>query len=149
MSTTDTPAGAISNDQPSEADVDLVTCSVTEDCAKGAADLDSSTADTTSKKRPPRMARSAHPSAPPHQPGSGAVASEAKADSPRGPSKLDQVQVMLLGPNGATIAEIMAITGWQQHSVRGAMAGALKKRGLIITSNKLDGARRYVASKPA
>ena len=32
------------------------------------------------------------------------------------------------GPEGATIAEIVAVTGWQPHTVRGALAGALKKR---------------------
>jgi hypothetical protein len=40
-------------------------------------------------------------------------------------------------------------TGWQQHSVRGALAGALKKRGLAITSEKVDGVRRYRAAVPA
>lgn len=65
------------------------------------------------------------------------------------PSKLDQVEQLLLTPSGTTIAETMAATGWQQHSVRGAMAGALKKRGLIITTEKTDGVRRYRASKGA
>ncbi len=65
------------------------------------------------------------------------------------PSKLDQVEALLLAPTGTTIAEIIAATGWQQHSVRGAMAGALKKRGLTITSEKVDGPRCYRASKPA
>ena len=65
------------------------------------------------------------------------------------PSKLDQVEALLLAPTGTTVAEIMTATGWQQHSVRGAMAGALKKRGLTITSEKTDGLRRYHASKPA
>jgi hypothetical protein len=64
-------------------------------------------------------------------------------------SKLDQVQALLLAPGGATIAEVMAATGWQQHSVRGAIAGALKKRGLMISSEKIDGVRRYRASLPA
>jgi hypothetical protein len=40
---------------------------------------------------------------------------------------------------------MMTATGWQQHSVRGAMAGALKKRGLSINSEKTDGVRRYRA----
>ena len=65
------------------------------------------------------------------------------------PSKLDQVEALLLAPTGTSIAEIIAATGWQQHSVRGAMAGALKKRGLTITSDKVDGPRCYRASKPA
>ena len=67
----------------------------------------------------------------------------------KSPSKLDQVEALLLTPTGTTIADIMAATGWQQHSVRGAMAGALKKRGLMITSDKVDRLRRYRASKPA
>ena len=37
----------------------------------------------------------------------------------------------------------MAATGWQSHTVRGAMAGALKKKlGLTIDSEKVDGRGR-------
>lgn len=66
--------------------------------------------------------------------------------STKTPSKLDQVEALLRANTGASIAEIMAATGWQQHSVRGAMAGAIKKRGLVIISDKVDGTRRYRAS---
>ena len=59
-------------------------------------------------------------------------------------SKLDTLQALLTRTEGASIAEMMAATGWQQHSVRGALAGALKKR-LTITSAKADGERRYRA----
>jgi hypothetical protein len=46
---------------------------------------------------------------------------------------------MLKRPEGATIDEIVTATGWQYHTVRGAMAGALKKKlGLTITSEKDD-----------
>ncbi len=58
---------------------------------------------------------------------------------------------LLKRKKGATIEEIVAATGWQPHSVRGAISGALKKKlGLMVTSEKLgDGPRRYriVASK--
>lgn len=65
-------------------------------------------------------------------------------------SRLDQLEALLMREHGATIAEMVDATGWQQHSVRGAMAGALKKkRGLVITSEKIGGVRRYRASKPA
>jgi hypothetical protein len=67
----------------------------------------------------------------------------------RTPSKLDQVEALLLEVDGASIAELMLATGWQQHSVRGALAGALTKRGLTITSDKVDGVRRYRAGPPA
>ncbi|MFN3994688.1 MAG: DUF3489 domain-containing protein [Tabrizicola flagellatus] len=50
---------------------------------------------------------------------------------------------MLRAPEGATIEEIMAATGWQSHTVRGAMAGALKKKlGLEVTSEKVEGRGR-------
>lgn len=44
---------------------------------------------------------------------------------------------MLRAPEGATLDVIVAATGWQKHTARGAMAGALKKRlGLTITSEQ-------------
>lgn len=59
-------------------------------------------------------------------------------------SKLDAIVAALRKPTGASIAQLQAITGWQPHSVRGAISGALKKqRGLTITSTKADGQRRY------
>ena len=67
----------------------------------------------------------------------------------RAPTRLDQLTTLLQMPDGATIAELAAATGWQQHSVRGAIAGALSKRGLVIVSDKVVGVRRYHASTPA
>jgi DNA-binding MarR family transcriptional regulator len=52
---------------------------------------------------------------------------------------------LLKRKKGATIEEIVEATGWQPHSVRGAISGALKKKlGLAVTSEKpSDGPRRY------
>lgn len=61
----------------------------------------------------------------------------------KAPSKLDTLEKLLGRKNGASIADMTKATGWQQHSVRGAMAGALKKRGHTIISEKTDGLRRY------
>ena len=59
-------------------------------------------------------------------------------------SKLDQIQSALTMPDGATLATLMEMTGWQAHSVRGALAGALKvKRKLAIGSELRDGVRFY------
>jgi Protein of unknown function (DUF3489) len=56
---------------------------------------------------------------------------------PRKSSKEAMLIEMLRRPEGATIAQIMAATGWQAHTCRGAFAGALKKkRGLIVNSQK-------------
>ncbi len=50
---------------------------------------------------------------------------------------------MLRAPDGATIAEITTTTGWQAHTVRGAIAGALKKKlGLDVSSEKVEGRGR-------
>ena len=44
---------------------------------------------------------------------------------------------MLRAPEGATLDEIVAATGWQKHTARGALSGAIKKRlGLTITSEQ-------------
>jgi hypothetical protein len=51
---------------------------------------------------------------------------------------------MLRRKQGATIPQIVDALGWQPHTVRGAFAGALKKkRGLTVTSEKVDGTRVY------
>ncbi len=47
---------------------------------------------------------------------------------------------MLRRPNGATIEQMSAKTGWQAHSVRGAISGTLKKKlGLPVTSETVEG----------
>ena len=51
---------------------------------------------------------------------------------------------MLQSPAGATIAAMMKATGWQQHSVRGFLAGVVRKRlKLKLGSKKVDGERVY------
>ena len=51
---------------------------------------------------------------------------------------------LLLRPEGARIDELMAATGWQAHSVRGALSGAIKKNlALSVISEKTDGVRTY------
>ena len=58
-------------------------------------------------------------------------------------SKQATVIRMLQQPEGATITQIMAVTGWQAHTVRGTFAGALKKKlGLTLVSDKPQGGDR-------
>jgi len=59
-------------------------------------------------------------------------------------SKQSRVVAMLQSPAGTTIAAMMKATGWQQHSVRGFLAGVVRKRlNLKLGSKKLDGQRVY------
>jgi hypothetical protein len=59
------------------------------------------------------------------------------------PNKTEKIIALLRRPNGARIAELCKATGWQPHSVRGALAGTLKKKRLKITSLKIEGIRTY------
>ena len=61
-------------------------------------------------------------------------------------SKAAAVISLLNRDGGATLEQMMEATGWQKHSVRGFMAGALKKRhGVAVQSAKIDGVRTYRA----
>jgi hypothetical protein len=77
----------------------------------------------------------------------GATAS--KVPTPRAGTKQAMLITLLRAPDGATMDEIVAATGWLAHTARGAMSGALgKKLGLVVTSEK-DAARGRVYRLPA
>lgn len=59
-------------------------------------------------------------------------------------SKISQVVALLRRPEGATAAQIMEATGWQAHSVRGAIAGQIRKKlGLAVATEKVEGLTVY------
>ncbi len=71
------------------------------------------------------------------------AAAKPRASKTREGTKQAAMIAMLRQPDGATVDEIAAATGWQRHTVRGAMAGALKKKlGLTIESSKVEGRGR-------
>jgi len=97
---------------------------------KGAPAKGKATKKTTPAKNAPKAKKAAKP---------------AKAESgPREGSKTAQVIAMLQRKNGATLTEIMESMGWLRHTVRGFMAGAMKKAGYTVESFKSDkGERTY------
>ncbi len=59
-------------------------------------------------------------------------------------TKHARILAMLRTPTGATIAQIMTATEWQQHSVRGFLAGVVRKKlGLNLVSESTDKGRVY------
>lgn len=59
-------------------------------------------------------------------------------------NKTEAIIALLRRPKGAALAELCKATGWQAHSVRGAISGTLKtKLGLKVVSAKIDGVRTY------
>ena len=64
--------------------------------------------------------------------------------STRPDTKHARILAMLRTPAGATIAAIMTATEWQQHSVRGFLAGVVRKKlGLNLVSESTDKGRVY------
>ena len=70
-----------------------------------------------------------------------------KADEPKVErvTKQERLLTLLSQAEGASIEEMMQATDWQQHSVRGFLAGTVKKKlGFSLTTSKAaDGVRRY------
>ena len=64
-------------------------------------------------------------------------------------TKTDQVLQLLKRSKGASVPDLMKATGWQAHSIRGFLSGAVKKKmGLTVVSEKdAKGVRRYRIAK--
>jgi hypothetical protein len=97
-------------------------------------------AKTKSSERPGRAKRSSTKKA-------AALSAKATKASPsrRKPdSKQDQILALLRQPGGATLDVLVKATGWQKHSVRGFLAGTVRKKlKLPLLSEKIDGIRTY------
>lgn len=66
---------------------------------------------------------------------------------PKQPSKQGRLTAMLVRDEGATLDAMVEATGWLKHTVRAALTG-LKKKGFVISSDKVDGLRTYRAVAP-
>jgi len=62
----------------------------------------------------------------------------------RSETKRARILAMLRAPSGVTINAMMHATGWQQHSVRGFLAGVVRKKlGFNLVSAATEGGRFY------
>jgi len=70
--------------------------------------------------------------------------SKVKTPPARAASKQSQLIALLQSPTGATIEQMTRATGWQPHTVRGTISGALRKRlGLQVVCGGEAGAGVY------
>lgn len=67
--------------------------------------------------------------------------------SAKPPSKQQQLASMLVRDEGATLDQMIAVTGWLAHTTRAALTG-LKKKGYVLSSDKFGGVRTYRAVAP-
>ena len=65
----------------------------------------------------------------------------------KAPSKQQQLAALVTRDEGATLEQMIAATGWLPHTTRAALTG-LKKKGFVISSDKVDGVRTYRAVAP-
>jgi hypothetical protein len=73
-----------------------------------------------------------------------AKATKASSDQVKPDSKQDKIVDLLQRPNGATLDALVKETQWQKHSVRGFLAGTVRKKlKLPLLSEKIDGVRTY------
>jgi len=92
-------------------------------------------------KKPPKRASVKSLKAPREKETSPPSAGDAQVEA----TKQERMLSLLSRPEGASVAEMMQATSWQQHSVRGFLAGTVKKKlGFSLTSSKAtDDVRRY------
>ena len=71
------------------------------------------------------------------------------ASEPAKQTKKDQLITLLRREDGASVAEMIEVTGWLPHTTRAMLTG-LRKKGFTLDKQKVDGTTRYaISGEPA
>jgi hypothetical protein len=81
------------------------------------------------------------------KPTAGSNSQAAPEGEPKATTKQQQLAALVVRDEGATLDQMIAATGWLPHTTRAALTG-LKKKGYVISSDKVDGIRTYRAMAP-
>src|SRR5262249_35151847 len=96
------------------------------------------------KKKAHRKSRAQAPKTMKYKRERGAPVGQVRPQTSRPESKQARIIAMLRAPSGATIEALMRVTGWQPHSVRGFLAGVIRKKlGLNLVSTAANNGRLY------
>lgn len=105
----------------------------------------SSPSSKTSSAKPARAASGTRTKAAPSSRPAVKKAKPAPAQTPEiTTTKQSQLVTLLRSAAGASMEQMMALTGWQSHTVRGMLSGSLRKRlGLDVQCQRVDGVHLY------
>jgi hypothetical protein len=78
---------------------------------------------------------------------SASPAPEALSTATKPVSKQQQLAALVVRDEGATLEQMIAMTGWLPHTARAALTG-LRKKGYVLSSDRVDGVRTYRAVAP-
>jgi hypothetical protein len=99
---------------------------------------------TSARRQPGKAARQSSASRKARTKGRGSQPHQSASAPQSRPSKQAEVIALLRRPEGVTVAEVVAATGWQPHTVRGLFSGTLKKKlGLALGSSREERGRIY------
>ena len=144
---TQKPTSAPNPNEPAVSDPTPIAIGTTDDVIAVGADDGTTMAATAAAQLTPASAAATIASAELTSAGPAPTPEPAAPAAAKPPSKAQQLAALVVREEGATLDQMVAAIGWLPHTTRAALTG-LKKKGYVISSDKLDGVRTYRGIAP-